>query len=81
MSGAKGATMTWATDRTGEGMRDRMGTAMGMLQGAGRALGAGAAGWLRRPRVRRAGLVILEGIGVLLLVAAAQVLALWLLVG
>ena len=81
MGGAKGATMTWATDRTGEGTRNRIGAAMGALRNAGRALGAGAGGRLARPRVRRVALVILEVIGVVLLVAAAQVVALWLLVG
>ena len=75
MSGAKGATMQWATDRTGGKMQGWLGAP----RNAGRALDAGAARWLTRPRVRRCGLVVLDGIGVLLLVAGAEVLALWLL--
>jgi len=81
MSGAKGATMKWATDRTDETTRGWLGAAMTAIRGAGRALDTGAARWLRRPRVRRCGLVMLEGIGVLLLVAGAEVLAPWLLAG
>ena len=81
MSGAKGATMQWATNRTVETMQGRLGSATEALRNAGRALEAAASGWLRRPRVRRCCLVVVEGIGVLLLVAGAEVLALWLLAG
>ena len=81
MSGAKGATMTWATNRASEKMRDRLGSAMEALRNAARALDARAAGWLTPPRARRCGLRILECLGVLVLVAGAEVLALWLLAG
>ena len=73
--------MQWATNRTNQTTRGWWGSATEAIRGAARALDAGAARCVTRPRVRRYGLLILEGIGVLLLVAGAEVLALWLLAG